>query len=77
MRDNNIDVDTDECAADRDRDDVRATWLPPNPVDHWRRTILSLAGTVVLVAVLTLSLTSVVCASTPTWESMAGATPAA
>jgi hypothetical protein len=62
----NNDIGTNEGAADRDRDDAGAIWLPPNPVDHWRRTILSLAGTVVLVAVLTLSLTSVVCASTPT-----------
>jgi hypothetical protein len=65
LTDNNIDADTNEGAADRHHDEVRATWSPPNPVDHWRRTILSLAGTVVLVAVLMLSLTSVVCGSTP------------
>jgi len=62
LTNNNIDAHTDEGGtADRDCGDVRATWLAPNPVDHWRRTILSLAGTVVLVAVLALSMTSVVC----------------
>jgi hypothetical protein len=49
-----------------DNDIDREAWSPPKPVEHRQRTILSLAGTVILLAVLTFSLASVLCASAPT-----------
>jgi hypothetical protein len=58
--DNHIETDADEGALDRERTTSGRPGCLPTPVDHWRQTILSLAGTVVLVAVLTLSLASVV-----------------
>lgn len=65
MTDNDINAETDEGTAGRGRANAEATWLPPKPFQHRQRTIWSLACTVVLLAVLAFSLTSVVCVLAP------------